>query len=330
MEEDLVGYLLNALEPAEQRRVEAYVEADPQAQQHLQLLERAFEPLAADRDGLEPPAGLAVRTLALIAEHRCMEPVRIFEPARRPSAFTHRTWWRRADVLVAASLLFCAALLVPPALSYVRYRHNVTFCANSLHVLGNSLAAYGDHHDGNFPNIANPFQDHPVADVSDRAAAGMVMPVLASHGVLNPRAAGPCPGSGEPMTDVNMDSLQSMSPEEFQQAAPELMPSYAYTLGYESNGHIAGLSRRNGRVPLMSDAPPVVAVVVTPNANSRNHGGYGQNVLFTDGTVIFLKSRFFKAGICGKPDDIYVNQEGQIRAGKGLFDFVLGPSGAHP
>ena len=313
MEEDLVGYLLNALEPAEERRVEAYVEAHPEA-----------------RRGLDT---IAVRTLALIAEHRCMEPVRMLEPARRPSAFTHRTWWRRADVLVAASLLFVAALLVPPALSYVRYRHNLTYCANSLHVLGSALEAYGDHHAGNFPNIANPFEDRPVAAVSDHAAAGMVMPVLASHGLLNPQAAHPCPGSGESMTDVNMEALQNMSADEFQQTAPGLMPSYAYTLGYESNGGVAGLSRGNGRVPLMSDAPPPLparAVVVMPQLNSRNHGGKGQNVLFTDGTVIFLTTRFFKPGICGKADDIYLNLDGQIRAGKGPYDAVLGPSGSRP
>src|SRR5271156_3271197 len=107
MEENLVGYLLNALDPAEQRQVEGYLRDHPEAQRHLQLLEHALEPLAADRDEIAPPPGLSVRTLALVAEHQCHELPRVPKATSRPSDFTHRSWWRRADVLVAASLLFC-------------------------------------------------------------------------------------------------------------------------------------------------------------------------------------------------------------------------------
>lgn len=335
MDENLVGYLLDALEPAEMRQMANYLRDRPQAERRLQLLERAFEPLAADRDNIEPPAGLAVRTLALVAEHRCRELPRVPEATiRRSSAFTHHSWWRRADVLVAASLLFCAALLVPPALTYVRYREQVTVCANSLNVVGKALDAYSDHHDGNFPNVADPYQERPVAAVSEQAAAGMVMPMLVSNGVLNPYALTVlCPGSGGHLNvgASTMQMAQNLSPEEFDQFVSQLMPAYAYTLGYEvKGGQVAGINRSQGRVPVMSDAPPFTAGTgPISRENSRNHLGRGQNVLFTDGSVIFLRGRIFKIE-GSRGDDIYVNLENQIRAGKGPLDFVLGPSGAHP
>jgi len=64
MDPDLLGYLLNALAPEEQRQVEAYLASDPEARQRLRLLRQALAPLETDRDAIEPPPGLAARTLA--------------------------------------------------------------------------------------------------------------------------------------------------------------------------------------------------------------------------------------------------------------------------
>src|SRR5262245_41376133 len=108
MDENLVGYLLNALDPEAHRRVEEQLSADAAARERLALLRRALQPLAADRDPPEPPPGLRVRTLALVAEHACRKPA---EPPRAPALRTaggRATWWRRADVLVAAGLLLTA------------------------------------------------------------------------------------------------------------------------------------------------------------------------------------------------------------------------------
>jgi len=71
MDENLVGYLLDALDPDTHRQVEKYLHDEPGVRQKLETLRRALEPLAADRDPPEPEPGLALRTLCRVAEYRC-------------------------------------------------------------------------------------------------------------------------------------------------------------------------------------------------------------------------------------------------------------------
>jgi hypothetical protein len=118
MDKNLVGYLLKSLESDEQREVESYLRNHPEAQRRLELLRQAIEPLAADKDADEPPAGLRLRTLARVAEYRCRELL----PAPKappPRMIPGRSWWRRADVLVAASLLMVLLPMLWSALSYL-------------------------------------------------------------------------------------------------------------------------------------------------------------------------------------------------------------------
>ena len=79
MDENLVGYLLKSLEPDEQHAVEAHLETHPDARAKLELLERALAPLSADAEEPEPTPGLALTTLARIAEHKCRVHVQAAE-----------------------------------------------------------------------------------------------------------------------------------------------------------------------------------------------------------------------------------------------------------
>jgi prepilin-type processing-associated H-X9-DG protein len=81
-----------------------------------------------------------------------------------------------------------------------------------------------------------------------------------------------------------------------------------------------------GRLPLMADAPACDANSEVRPGNSANHEGRGQNVLFTDGHVEFLTTR--TVGPDG--DDIYLNADQKVGAGRGPRDSVLGQSGAVP
>jgi prepilin-type processing-associated H-X9-DG protein len=60
--------------------------------------------------------------------------------------------------------------------------------------------------------------------------------------------------------------------------------------------------------------------------SSANHGGRGQNVLYLDGHVEWRTNR--NAGING--DDIFVNWDNQVFAGRAREDTVLGSSDATP
>ena len=62
MDSDLVGYSLDALDPAQQRELEARLDADEKLREELERLRRTMTPLAWD-DPIEPPVGLAERTI---------------------------------------------------------------------------------------------------------------------------------------------------------------------------------------------------------------------------------------------------------------------------
>src|SRR5205823_931944 len=100
MDDQLVGYLLNALDDEERRQVEAHLHASPDAQRKLEALRSALSPLDSDRAHPAPPAGLAERTLARVTAL----PRRRLPPAPRVSGgpgFSPARW-RRSDLLVAS------------------------------------------------------------------------------------------------------------------------------------------------------------------------------------------------------------------------------------
>ena len=124
MDENLVGYLLGCLDEAGTRQVETYLQKSPEARQKVALLKQAMSPLAADRDELAPPPGLVGRTLARITGPDGSDLPRA---PREPSAPAPvlRSWWRRADVVVAASLLLAVlGIATPLAVRWQRSTRN--------------------------------------------------------------------------------------------------------------------------------------------------------------------------------------------------------------
>lgn len=322
MDENLVGYLLDALDPADRRKVDQYLQKSPEAQRRLDVLRRALAPLAADRDVGEPPAGLAVRTLARVAEYRCRELPPAPRVVSRPAVPVR--WWRRADVLAAAGIFLCAVLLVPPGLHKARFQRDRIACQNNLRVLGQALLRYADGHDEAFPDLTHPSADprrQPLAE-GRPYPAGVFVPALLDAGVLDPEDVSVrCPGNGGRMRcERTLAEIDAMSDDQLDGCAPRLVPCYAYNLGYHDGQPIVGLRRDGDVLPLAGDAPPFPCTA----GNSRNHGGAGQNVLFTDGHVGWLVGRVFGG------DDFFVNEANQPKAGIHRGDNVLGASGTRP
>lgn len=318
IEANLIGYLLDSLDEATRARVEADLKTDPEMRQCLEQMRLALEPLACDKDEPAPPDDLVPRTIARIAEFSCRELPRA--PVSLSRAVSERTWWRRADVLVAASLLL---VFMGLAFSMVwKWRGPggaaaMAECQNNLRVFHAALQSYHDQH-GRFPNVA---AEHP------RSAAGMVVPILASAGLLADRRSLRCPGVGEPNTSITLDECRTMTPDEFFRKASALVPSYTYSLGYRDDrgnyhGPVVPPDQTAHHLALMSDAPPPAG---SPG-NSPNHGATGQNVLFADGTVRYTKVRT----VGYQNDDIFVNRDKKVAAGADCFDTVLGPSAAKP
>lgn len=330
MDANLVGYLLNGLGEEEHAETAALLERDPEARARLEKLRSLLEPLAADRQPETVPADLFYKTLARVAEYQGQAAASTMKPPPPPSLSpapllisgrfpVFKPRWLRLDALVAACLLLTFLGVGLPALLHLRGQREATLtCQNSLRQFYLALKGYHDVH-GTFPNVQ--------AEAEPRNVAGLVVPLLADRGTLDPAAVG-CPGNILPKArPLPLAQVRNLPEDEFLSHAPAMLSCYAYSLGYldQDKYYPAQIDpdlQLNSMLPLMADAPPHLTMI----GNSTNHGGGGQNVLFQDGRVQFTTQR--QIGV--NRDDIFLNQAGQVAAGLGKHDTVLGHSASRP
>lgn len=305
---DVLGYLLNIDDPDERKRTEEQLRNDPEAMRALLALEKALAPLEADQEPPAPPADLAERTLARLADHITGEalaevPVppaaaEMTTPAsperwRRAMSALDRadggsSRWRRADFIVLASIVMVGFTLMMAAVPALRQKHDLQACQNHLRQLYQALDAYADTHQNRYPQVS---------EKPPRNFAASFLPQLQEAGLVPLSERPGCPAA---------DSLD--------------FAAYAYTLGYrDENGQLWGL-RRDPALPNW-DTLPIAADRPAPDHSAPNpvHRS-GQNVLFCGGNVRFCTTS--AVGVGG--DDIYHNSLGQVGAGRGMYDTCLG------
>jgi hypothetical protein len=311
MRDHLIGFLLDALEPAEHEQVEAQLRRDPQLQRDLELLARSLLPLASDRAHFDPPMGLAHRTCLFVTEQAAPVSVPITAPEYVPPR------WSFTDMLVAAGIFIAAALLFFPAMSQSQFAARVTGCQNNLRQLGMAMNTYSMMHGGFFPDVPRDGQ---------LAAAGVVAVRLREMGMLDDPQVVLCPGSE--MADERDYRMPTFS-EMRRAAGPQLIVlhrkaggSLGYNVGFMANGkYQSAKNRHRARYAIVADAPSP-----EPPYQSYNHGGCGQNVLFEDQHVQYLTT----CRAHGCRDDFYTNDNGVVGLGLHENDAVLVPSDARP
>src|SRR5687768_17375607 len=103
--EQLLGYLLGALEPEERAEVERELAANPRLGQELAEIRDVLEQVGMTErpEPIEPPAGLVDRTCDLVAAQSA-EPAPVGLPPDRSAGGIVR-YYTLTDVLVAASVL---------------------------------------------------------------------------------------------------------------------------------------------------------------------------------------------------------------------------------
>jgi hypothetical protein len=321
MDEHLVGYLLKALDSDTERQVGDYLRASPEGRTRLELLRQALEPLEADKEEIDPPADLHLRTLRRIAEINFGSPQRV-PPAPPMSPAVPISWWRRADVLVAASLLLICLPLALPLLSSAHRAYKRELCENNLHGLFMALMHYSDAHGGKLPQVG----EEPPTNF-----AGVFVPVLHQEGYLDGVNLN-CPANSDrapqPVTLDELKKLYATDRQRYEQMTHQLGGCYAFPLGYrDPQGNLHGFQRgvTNAFLPIAADRPPFErdGDPGLLEANSQNHGGLGQNILYLNGEVKWAGHRRMGAG----EEDIYLNQRGQLKPGINDCDPVLAASG---
>jgi len=332
---DLIGFLFNALDDDERRRVEEVIAADPGAARHLEMLRLAVAPLECDREHPEPPAGLAVRAIGFVAEFVAAEeankpaappsddgwydpladvfhePPSIPMNAPRPAAAlspgeapTGAASWRRSNVVAAACFaLLLAGVTVPTVVSFQR-RSEVASCQNNLRGLHASLTGYADANDGRLPMVTGE---------GDQRNARSFVDTLAKSGHWSGDTR-PCPTvtpvAWQPGTSSAMKSLAD---------------GYAYPLGYRENGKLHGV-RFDPGVPENSYLPVVADRLIPSGEGWVAPHSNQQNVLYSGGNVRYTSTP--NVGVNGDP--IYTNDLGQVGAGVHRWDTVLGAGDDRP
>lgn len=306
MNEDILGYLLDALEPEQQERIEARIADDPQFRAEVERMRRLLLPLAAD-DHIAPPPNLADRTIASMREVVLSGRGAEWAPWSRLGVL---------DVLVAASVVAVMVGLMIPAVATVRGMHSRLLCAEQLRSIGIALAMYTDQDGRCFPFVA---ESGPLNH------AGSFALMLKQRELVPGVETFRCPAAESTLVILPEPGGylgREPDPAEQQEARRYMSGSYGYVLGYQEDGRHRGYRSGVDAQPLVSDRPPRLAESIGPN--SPNHAGAGQNVLFAGGNVRWMTTRMFAR------DDLFHNAAQSVGAGLGLRDTVIGVSEATP
>ncbi len=320
-QENLVGYLLGALEADEHDSVGHQIKKTPKLQQELDALEARLAPLESERwRDYEPPPRLAASTCAMIAEiaadsaaieaHRPsprskMSPA--IEPPRKGAT------WSLMDMVVTAGIFAAIACLFLPSIGRSLDTAKVMACQNNLRGLFGGLSQYSTANNGVYPTPRLRGNE----GMAGAFASQLVEPKFASYQQIV------CPSQlNKRSTSRRVPTLSEVRQQPQSVKTDVLAPLrrvYGYSLGHVDEGGRYHRPKAQGRshVALVADHPSSPYGV-----SNAAHRGSGLNVLMEDGSVKTLPP-----GVCTiGSDNIFLNDEGRIGPGVHENDSVIGPS----
>lgn len=335
MHEDLLGYLLGALEPHEMRRVAELLRDDPEARQQLAEIERSLKPLEEGfRAVPPPPSDLVSRTLDSLpplpsrpagderaADERAGElvPMHSGVEAPRSPAMTWLDW----GVGAVAAVVILGLLL--PSLAEGRFESRKVACQDQLRQFGTSLARYASR------SAADRL---PAVNADGREAfAGIYAIRLSEADLLLEPSLRWCPSMDLPNDQqflparlneiATLADLHRASVDRLREIQRTVGGHYAYTLGVIEHDQLASPRfEARSSFAVMSDAPMVGSVEHADLVNRIGHSGAGINVLYEDGRVRFVPI----ASLDSMPDHPLLNHRGHAEAGVNVDDASLAPS----
>jgi hypothetical protein len=320
MRDELVGYLLNAIDQPEARRIETALadpETGPSLRRELDTLRRATLILESDRETFPPPAGLVARTMAFVTSQAASGPLptsRVFSPSIDEPAARSRAWLDR--LLVAATALAACVLVAPlvlDAITDARARR----VERSLQTTSAALHGYAESH-GVFPT---PPDSGPLS------RAGLYAPTLVSERrLVADDGTLLAPGTAlDRQADFRIPTLEELKAAvgtpRFEELVRNMGGDFGYTLGHRDAAGVLqpNANRRREHHPLMADAPDDC------RQKSSNHPNGLHFILFEDGHIERVRQDDLH-----RDDHIYRNHDGETAAGKDPEDAVIGDSHHQP
>jgi len=353
MHEDLIGYLLGALEPHEMRRVAQWLEEDPEARRELEAIERSLRPLEESYEPAEPPPqDLVAKTLAALPPMPSPEgsrqdpsPLQSGDESQLAASGSHELvglpklgpsidnirgrGYGWTDWLGAAAAAVVMLTVIIPALAAGRLEARKTACQDHLRQFGTAITQYVSR---------SPQERMPaVAETGREAFAGVFMLRLNEAGLLTDPDLRWCPSLDQPasmeaaLTDLasvpSLDDLHDAPVDRLKQIQQYAGGQYAYNLGVIEEDRLRS-PRFESRASfaIMSDAPLSGITGTTQHGKVVGHNGTGINVLYEDGRVRFIPL----AALETMPDHPLLNHRGEVEAGVSVDDATLAPSWRPP
>ncbi len=323
MDENLLGYLLGALDGAEHDEIQRQLDDEPHLRERLAEWEARLAPLERERWQYEPPEGLAAATCAMVARRASQVTLGGARISPSRSAMSewnpHKHGWDMVDMVVAAGIFLAAALLFFPAIANSRQQARLLSCQNKLRATAFALSACSDLSNGVFPFI--PTQ-------GKTGVAGIYAPQLMERGFLSSHASVLCPSSALAATSRNQfviptfDQIRSSSGEELVRWQQTMGGSYMYTMGHLSRGfYRATRNRGRSHFPILSDG--IQDPTSVNSGVASGHGDDGVNVIYEGGNVRYIRR-------VSRDHAYFVSERGLVEAGVDVQDAVLGQSWERP
>ncbi len=311
--QQLLGYLLGALEEDERRQVEAQLRDDPAMRAELARLRQCLEPLEQSWQPVCPPPGLWQRTCRFVEVAASAVPAGLV--ARRGN-------WALRDLAAVAAVLVAVCLLLFPAVNRSRIQAAVRGCQDNLRQWGVGLKHFSADHGGQFPCLPRKGND---------AIGCFYAPLLRDYGLVTDARYLVCPAAAPRAQAIyvpSCDELRSCTPPQLAELLRKMGADYGYHLGIVVNGrYVAVYDRNRGTFAIMGDSPSLRL----DGEPSGNHGRLGQNVLFEDGSVRFLSWEDLTNGCVLLCDDrLFLNDHGEVAPGRHAADAVIVPAWTRP
>ena len=332
MQEDLLGYLLGALDGPEHDKVKARVERDDSSRAEMLSLEQWLEPLEEVRWDFEPPAGLAANTCQLVAEFAAEQDQKV-QPASTQTGWSSTdgtssgSRWNVIDFVVAAGISVAAAMMFFPAVANSRHHSRLASCQENLRTMGIALPRYATDFFGKLPYIPPR---------GKTGVAGFYAPTLVDAGYIKQHKLFICPSSSLAAKNAtffvpDIDTIQSARGTRLVALQRRMGGSYCYGLGHFDQGqHRPTKAKGRTHFAVMSD------YVLSPGMVQQLpvHGRRGLNVLFEDGHVRFIVTRLSSPATDNEQSvdwsQLFVSDRGIVEAGTHEDDVVLAPSWVRP
>ncbi len=351
-QENLLGYVLGALDAQEQRDIQQTIDANPEIEEQLIKIKGDLLPLDC-LDSSAPQPGLARRTLESVAiwqnssslaptsnspsplAQSVMDAIDSAEAANEPESesskprlrvsisdrLLHPNTWSLPDVLVGTAFLAIFAGLLLPAISYVRFQSRIVVCDSNLQTFGKGLITYTNANEGRFVTIPRG---------SQLVSVGYIGPVLKDAGLLEDDSILACPGIASSRPPVNIPTCEQI---EAAQTLAELdyyrqnsLGHFGFSMGHKINGayqppRVCGTSLRGVSYVIIAGDRPSANM---PGRASMNHSNHGQNILFEDGSTRYVVGHSYGE------DAIFENDYGFVGPGSHFGDNVIAAAHLRP